>query len=234
MSTSKHDYIQEQINNARALLRNYEDELKALGPKSDLPYEYSFVDVESTGLNAKRHQVIEIAVTRCKADLTIIENYDVKIAMWPGSRKRAENKALAINGYTDEEWKDAPYPSLEIYSNIARLTDNTIMCSQNVEFDKEFISQSMNHFGIDAKWQRRCVDIQSYSAIIGEHYNLKSWGLGEVYKALGGPVMPMHRARPDVQKAMFLYEFARRMMRAGLHPKGELRATTPDTFSSEF
>ncbi len=198
------------------------------------PLEYAFVDVETTGLNAKHHQCIEIAITRCKPDLTVIESFDSLIAMWPGSRLRAESKALEVNGYTDEEWKNASYPNLELWTTVERLTRDAVLISQNVEFDKEWISQSMNHFGINLRSQRRCVDIQSYSALIGEFFGVKSWGLDAAYTALGGPELPTkHRARTDVQRAMYIYAFARKMFQYGLGRGLHNTNFLPTTLSDE-
>lgn len=65
----------------------------------------AFVDVETTGLDPTKSDPIEIAVVTVDAKtLEEIRRWDMK--MFPGSGLR-DPEALAVNGYTDDEWKDS-------------------------------------------------------------------------------------------------------------------------------
>ena len=65
-----------------------------------------FVDTETTGLDPHYHEMVSIAI--------ITEFGDGRIDRWytklrPRHIERAHPKALQVNGYTEEDWEDAPY-----------------------------------------------------------------------------------------------------------------------------
>ncbi|MFB5597688.1 MAG: exonuclease domain-containing protein [Nitrosopumilaceae archaeon] len=72
----------------------------------------NFFDVETTGLDPLKHEVIEIGLVKVKEifngseySFKVIEEWEAK--MKPSNIKSADPIALKINGYSDKEWASA-------------------------------------------------------------------------------------------------------------------------------
>lgn len=175
------------------------------------------IDVETNGLDHKQFRVIEVAAVRLLAkpnpdgDFVVLDQYETKIKMSPGQRAIAQPRALEVNGYTDEEWADAPPDSPEIWQKIQAFTKDAVLVGQNVGFDQDHILAEMTFYGLKPLWQRRFVDLQAYSFMIAEEFGLSFWGLQDAYAAIApnGPHYPSHRAMADVQRGMAIYKYAR-------------------------
>ena len=64
----------------------------------------SFIDLEMTGLEGTRHEIVEIGLLKVsQPDLEIIESWDVKVK--PQNIAVADPEALKICGYDEEKWK---------------------------------------------------------------------------------------------------------------------------------
>jgi DNA polymerase-3 subunit epsilon len=169
-------------------------------------HRIAWVDVETTGLEADKHRVIEVAVEVTDMDLRVIEAYSTKIGLDARDRLIAEPKALEVNGYTDEEWQGAPMPSYELWERVHRLTSRLTLAGQNVEFDAKFMTAEMLRFGLRPSWIRRKLDVMGYGINAMMEHGLKSASLDEVYAALGGPNIGAHRAVADVKRAQYVYK----------------------------
>ena len=65
-----------------------------------------FVDVETTGLDPVRHELLELAAVR--VDRHTLEPLDhVSVKVRPERLADADPKALEVNGYSDDAWRDA-------------------------------------------------------------------------------------------------------------------------------
>ena len=65
-----------------------------------------FVDVETTGLFMGSHEIIEIALIQTNPKLEVMFEWHSKAK--PAFPEWADKKALEINGYTEQAWKNAP------------------------------------------------------------------------------------------------------------------------------
>lgn len=65
-----------------------------------------FVDVETTGLDPERHELLEVAAVRVHPHtLEPLDHASARVR--PGRLADANPRALEVNGYTDEAWRDA-------------------------------------------------------------------------------------------------------------------------------
>lgn len=97
-----------------------------------------FIDTETTGLDASVHEIIEIAI--------ITENGDGDIKRWctkikPQRIEDADPKALEVNGYNEEDWRDAP-TFQEVYDTLWHMwCKDDIIVGHNIAFDAEFLRE---------------------------------------------------------------------------------------------
>lgn len=99
--------------------------------------QFAVVDVETTGLNAATDRVIEIAIIRCEADGTIIDEWSTLV------NPKRDPGATHIHGITAEDLQDAP--SFKSVSNdiLERLSGSTV-CAHNLAFDSAFLQAEFN------------------------------------------------------------------------------------------
>ena len=82
------------------------------------------IDTETTGLNNQTHEILEIAAISYKINddgsAIMVESLNKKIK--PRNMHLAEPKALEVNGYNEEDWKDA-CDFLSIWRPLGELID---------------------------------------------------------------------------------------------------------------
>ncbi|WP_408891550.1 exonuclease domain-containing protein [Myxococcus faecalis] len=97
----------------------------------------AFIDLETTGLDASRHEVLEVAVLRVDArSLKVLAEYEARVQ--PTRLTDAHPEALAVCGYSDEEWRDA-LPLQEVLATVTPLLAGTLVAGHNTSFDWGFL-----------------------------------------------------------------------------------------------
>ena len=104
---------------------------------------FTVIDTETTGLDRKKHEIIEIAFISYIVDADgkeyVLRKYDQKIK--PEAIHLASSKALEINGYAEEKWTKA-IPFQEAYPTIQKaITESEFLIGQNLIFDLNFIHE---------------------------------------------------------------------------------------------
>lgn len=183
--------------------------------------DLAFVDVETTGLNDQAHRVIEIAVTRVRPDPATwdspLDHACFRFTPSTEDMARAEEQAFKTNGFhlAHPDWVGAPaIDSTEAalcWNQVAKITRKASLVSQNVPFDRGFMWEELkrrgllfNHekYGLLPPWERRFVELQSFSWLIAHEKGLGQFGLHYAYEGIGGPALIEHRAEADVKRGM--------------------------------
>jgi DNA polymerase III subunit epsilon len=112
----------------------------------------AFIDTETTGLSAFRHEIVEIGcvvveVGQNPSDLKIIHEINLKVK--PKHIETAEIEALRVNGYNEAGWMFACTIE-QAMSEVMTKAKDAIMVGQNVSFDRGFIEAACEQTGI--KW----------------------------------------------------------------------------------
>ena len=109
-----------------------------------------FIDTETTGLDHNEHELLEITVLTETVDLKHpgrpgpVREWTRKIK--PEHIEKAEPAALAINGYSEEDWANAvPFP--EVAGELKRILSDGVIIGHNCRFDVNVEQQiQQNHF----------------------------------------------------------------------------------------
>ena len=115
-------------------------------------------DTETTGLNPDRHEIIEVGLLSVLFDRSgewhVLKQYESKVK--PENLHTANAKALEINGYSEEAWKDAK-PFSAVVEEIRSFVEGSDVClGQNLIFDMRFVDEMCKRANIE------CPDFPSY------------------------------------------------------------------------
>ncbi len=158
----------------------------------------AFIDIETTGLTAGYHQIIEIAIIR--EDLNGIDVYHTRIK--PNDIHRADKKALEINGYNDVEWIDAPF-HYEVVEQIAEKLNGCTLVGHNVKFDHEFIEDLCWRHKVKLNCKHRMIDTIT---LAHEHlYFMKSHNMDSLRRFFNMSSYGSHRALKDCHDMRLIY-----------------------------
>ena len=173
----------------------------------------AFIDLETTGLDPERHEILEIGVIG--VDPRTLDECDVlEVRVRPEHIDNADPVALELIGYTPDAWADA-IPLREALARIAPLLDCAILAGHNVGFDRAFL---------DAAWKRTRVEPPAMDHHVIDTATLAwplvasglidSLSLSTVCAELGIALEPAHRALTDARRSLAV---ARRMLPDAAH-----------------
>ncbi|MFP2958470.1 exonuclease domain-containing protein [Myxococcus sp. 1LA] len=195
---------------AAPIIPRYVPRLERRAPKTTV----AFVDLETTGLDPSRHDIVEIGVVRVDPrTLEVIDEYETRVA--PERLGEAELEALAINGFSTAAWERA-LPLREALLEVAPLLDGALIAGHNVGFDWAFLDAGFRRAGLalpNVDYHR--LDTASLAWPLVVTGELPSTSLDPLAKLLGLERPHPHRALADARCAL---EVARRLverMRAG-------------------
>jgi len=180
----------------------------------------AFVDVETTGLDASVHEIIEVAVVfdRAAVDPTApwaqyLTPEGSDMAVWctrvrPERIQVADPTALQINGYRPEDWEGAPTAADVAHIIAALLTRSgayPVIAGHNVSFDRAFLDALLQTAGSPHRVAYHLVDTATlcYAHLVPT--GLAALSLDSVRKHLDIPTEGSHAALKDAVDARTIY-----------------------------
>ncbi len=119
----------------------------------------AFLDVETTGTNVSKHEIIEIGVVIAKPQEdgthTIVSEHEWKVK--PERIEDAEPAALRVNGYDPAQWMFA-HTLEQAMQELAKVADGAVMVAHNVGFDNSFIAKAFGDTGVKNTMFYSCLD----------------------------------------------------------------------------
>lgn len=124
----------------------------------------AFLDVETTGLDPQKHEVIQVGVVLARQiardgnmgpSIEKIEEFEIKIK--PERIEDAEEDALRVNGYDEAEWMFAP-DLKNAMEFLAKKLEGTVQVSHNLTFDAAFMEKSFERAGMENTMARYKLD----------------------------------------------------------------------------
>jgi DNA polymerase III epsilon subunit-like protein len=109
----------------------------------------AFTDIEMTGVNALRNEIIELGLITADSDsLEIKDAWTTKVH--PLSHPLKANKhSLDITGYNVNDWKHALHPRDAITEYVRRATDSVFISEAIQTIDWPFLDKAFRNYGID-------------------------------------------------------------------------------------
>lgn len=167
-----------------------------------------FIDVETTGLDVTRHELIEVAAIRVTHDLSRTVLGPLVLRVRPHRLDVADSSALDLVGYSEAEWRDACEVSVALDWLWPMLMGAT-PAGHNVTFDLRFLeaaARAANKGDLPVDYHR--VDTASLAWLLTQSGESERASLQPVCDVLQVERARSHRALDD---ALASLEVARRI-----------------------
>jgi DNA polymerase III epsilon subunit family exonuclease len=167
-------------------------------------HNFAFIDVETTGLNLFKHEIIEIGCVLTMPDLTVIEEFELKIK--PELIEDADPVSLKINHYNEADWGLA-YSLEKAMKIFSKKVKDCIMVGHNVAFDVGFLEAAFDQNKIKNPMHYHRLDTISIAwAKLHNDPDLEHFSLREMCLHFGIKNEQAHSALPDARATFELYK----------------------------
>lgn len=127
------------------------------------------VDIETTGIDSKKHAIIDIGAV----DFNNPKNtFSIQCKLFDGAL--IDEESLEINGYSIEEINSHKYSQEEaiiMFSNwIADIQGDRTLCAHNIFFDYSFLKETYKRCNLLFPFSKRILD--SHSTMYNKHLEL--------------------------------------------------------------
>ncbi len=102
-------------------------------------HNLAFIDIEATGLDMIKNEIIEIGCVVTTPKLKVIKKFELKIK--PEHIENANPVSLKINHYDPAKWKSA-YALVEAMKIFSKKVKDCTMVGQNISFDSAFLENA--------------------------------------------------------------------------------------------
>ena len=201
------------------------------------------IDIETTGLDPHRHDIIEIAILPLDGMLKPSETIQPFTARIKARRpQNIEQKALEVNGLDPSDGEEYHEVLARLLAWLEEYGIGTIdLLGQNVDFDRSFIEEQFPELAARCG-HRNIRDSQRLARAFNDIVLLRTGetafgqlGLSDLRKALGIDCSREHRALDDARDAALVYRTLLGKMNADWRPadmRQSLQAESPDGHDS--
>ena len=167
-------------------------------------HNLAFIDIETTGLDVIKHEIIEIGCVLTTRALEVIEEFELKIK--PERIEDADPVALKISHYDPELWQSA-YTLREAIKILAPKVKDHIMVGHNVAFDAGFLEHAFSRTNIPNSMHYHKLDTISITwAKMHKEPDLEHFSLREMCVRFGIQNERAHTALSDARATYQLYK----------------------------
>src|SRR3989338_6738348 len=170
-------------------------------------HKLAFVDLETTGLDPFRHEIIEIGLVLAeqregisgKRDLAFLSEHEIRLK--PEHIETADPKSLEVSKYHQRDWSKA-VTQKEGLEEISRLLGGAIFVAQNVAFDWAFLQKTCNEYGVILEGKVHYHKLDLASMVFGKFYHeskLFKFSLREMTEYFGVTNQNAHTALADAR-----------------------------------
>jgi DNA polymerase-3 subunit epsilon len=157
---------------------------------------YAIIDIETTGLNARKDRITEIAIFIHDGE-KVVETFESLI----NPECRIPFHITALTGISNKMVAEAPH-FFEVARKIVELTDGNIFVAHNASFDYNFIRCEFKRLLYDYSRRTLCTKKLSRKLMPG----IQSYGLGNLARILNLVNPARHRAAGDALTTVNLFE----------------------------
>ena len=167
-------------------------------------HNFAFIDIETTGLNLLKHEIVEIGCVLTTPELEIIEEFEIKIK--PERIEDADPVSLKTSHYNPEKWAKA-LGLAEAVKIFAEKVKGAIMVGHNVAFDAGFLECAFYNAGMKNTLHYHRLDTVSVAwAKLHREPDLEHFSLRELCLRFGIENARAHTALSDAHAAYELYK----------------------------
>ena len=167
-------------------------------------HNLAFIDIETTGLNLLKNEIIEIGCVITTPELEVIEEFELKIK--PERISEADPVALKVNHYNEKDWESsiAIEKAINIFSKKVK---DCIMVGHNVSFDAGFLEYVFNQNKIKNPMHYHKFDTISIAwAKLHKDPDLEHFSLHDMCERFGIKNERAHSALSDARATFELYK----------------------------
>lgn len=173
---------------------------------SILPERFVVFDLETTGLDSAKHEILEIGAVRVNRDSDVHDTFQVLVR----PKRKVSKKITEITNITqDMLTKDGQSLDSAMSEFVAFVGDNRLV-SFNAEFDMAFLHNAASQSGLTLKNPTSCALKMARRAWPGR----RSYRLVDLAKDGGLSVVGAHRALHDCRLTITVYTAAAAKLRS--------------------
>lgn len=170
-------------------------------------HRIAFVDLETTGLDPLKHEIIEIGIVLAdqhgdlfgEQTLEFISEHEIRLT--PEHIETADPVALKVSRYHERDWSHAVAQKDGIATAV-KLIEGCVFVGQNVAFDWSFLICSGKTYGIDIDSKVHYHKLDLASMAFGKLYHdkrLRKFSLREMADYFGVVNHDAHTALADAR-----------------------------------
>lgn len=174
----------------------------------------AFVDLETTGLDERVHEIIEIGLVLVNQNtLEIIEEWEQRVK--PKFSERSDEINRKINGFNEAEWASAPHLE-EVIAGLASKLSQKELWSWNIQFEWRFLKAAFEQCGMEltevlGDYHGFDVVPLAKEELRRINFAIPRFSLNNITKAFGLDTEPYpHRALNGAHAAFALYKKIRK------------------------
>lgn len=170
--------------------------------------KFAFIDIETTGLDVYRHEIISIGLLLVSQEdglYEILEEREYKIK--PMHIESSDLIALRVNKYNTEEWVDA-ISLRDALEDLASRTRDAFMVGHNVVFDYLFLDKAFKEHNITNTMHYHLLDTISlaYAKTTPEDQDLRKYSLYHLSHKFGIRNEEPHHALSDTRTTFEIFK----------------------------
>lgn len=159
---------------------------------------FAVIDVETTGLKASRHRIVQVAVVTTLGDGTVLDRWSTLVNPpfgWVGGSARR------IHGLQAADLREAPRFAAVARELVGRL-DGAILCAHNAGFDWAFVRRALRRCGYETPHVARLCTMRLSRTLDPDR--LRPHRLSDLCDRYGVALQQAHDALSDAEAAAAL------------------------------
>ncbi len=161
--------------------------------------KFAIVDIETTGGNAERSRITEIAIyIYDRAQGKVVDEFQTLV----NPMRSIPQKITELTGISNETVFEAPTFDETLAEQIDQFTKDCVFVAHNVNFDYNFIRASFKRLGKKYQRKKLCTVRLSRKLLPGK----RSYSLGKLCASEDIDISNRHRAAGDARATVELFE----------------------------
>ena len=156
---------------------------------------FAVIDVETTGLKASRHRIVQVAVVATLGDGTVVDRWSTLVNPpfgWVGASARS------VHGLRTADLRRAPRFA-GIAGELVQRLDGAVLCAHNAGFDWAFVRRALRRCGYETPRAARLCTMRLSRALDPDR--VRTHRLSDLCDRYGVALQQAHDALSDAEAA---------------------------------